>query len=86
MKSLKIKKIKNKTINILIRVLETLEAQDLFISKIKKQKIVYNINSTFIFYIKKLMFKTALIGVWAVYVTEVEPGKLDFLFFYVKIH
>ena len=52
--------------------------------------MIYNINSTFIFYIKndikKLMFKTVLIGVWAVYITEVEPGKLDFLFFYVKIH
>ena len=43
-----------------------------WISKIKKRKIVYTINSTFIFYIKndikKLMFKTVLIGVWAVYI------------------
>ena len=54
----------------MIRVLETLEAQDLFeLAKLKKTKIAYNINITFIFYIFFFFF---------------EPGELDFFFFYVK--
>ena len=53
---------------------------------IKKQKMYIILIVLLYFTLKKLMFKTALIGVWVVYNTEVEPGKLSFLFFYVKIH